>query len=212
MQESVERAKGWVVNLKRATLRTNRGGHPSEGGNVGQVIVFLRGINVGKTKRMAMADLRLALEQAGLRRVRTLLQSGNVVVETSQSPAQVEITVARAIQERFGFDVDVLARTEAEMAAVVEGNPLRDVAVDGAKYHVLFLAGPADPGFVQEIRERDHDPERVVVTPREIYVWCAAGVLESRALKLLTERRLGTIVTARNWNTVVKAWELARAG
>ena len=42
-------------------------------------VALFRGINVGKAKRIAMADLRALLEKLGYTDVRTLLNSGNAV-------------------------------------------------------------------------------------------------------------------------------------
>jgi len=49
-------------------------------------VVLLRGINVGGHRRVPMADLRALLAGLGYERVRTHLQSGNVVVESEASP------------------------------------------------------------------------------------------------------------------------------
>ena len=45
-------------------------------------VAFLRGINVGRAKRLAMADLRGLCEQFGFEDVRTQGQSGNVILQT----------------------------------------------------------------------------------------------------------------------------------
>lgn len=44
-------------------------------------VALLRGINVGRAKRVAMADLRALVEGLGFHSVRTLLNSGNVVFD-----------------------------------------------------------------------------------------------------------------------------------
>ena len=53
-------------------------------------IALLRGINVGKAKRIAMADLRALLEGLGHADVATLLNSGNVVFRSGKKiPAKI---------------------------------------------------------------------------------------------------------------------------
>jgi uncharacterized protein (DUF1697 family) len=42
-------------------------------------IALIRGINVGRAKRVAMADLRKLVEELGYDDVRSVLNSGNVV-------------------------------------------------------------------------------------------------------------------------------------
>ncbi len=44
-------------------------------------VALLRGINVGKAKRIAMADLRNVFSSLGYGNVQTLLNSGNVVFD-----------------------------------------------------------------------------------------------------------------------------------
>ena len=48
-------------------------------------VALLRGINVGKAKRVAMADLREVIESLGYTNARTLLNSGNAVFESSRA-------------------------------------------------------------------------------------------------------------------------------
>jgi uncharacterized protein (DUF1697 family) len=86
-------------------------------------VALLRGINVGSSKRMAMADLRAVMAALGYRDAETLLQSGNVVYRSSDSAKQS----ARRIRERLladlGMDVPVVVRTAAELSSVVEAKP-----------------------------------------------------------------------------------------
>ena len=56
-------------------------------------IALLRGVNVGRAKRVAMADLRSLLEGLGCTEVRTLLNSGNVndaITVLSNAASKVE--------------------------------------------------------------------------------------------------------------------------
>ena len=46
-------------------------------------VALLRGVNVGGNKRVPMAELRVALEALGYTNVRTLLNSGNAVFDST---------------------------------------------------------------------------------------------------------------------------------
>ena len=72
--------------------------------------------------------------------MRTHLQSGNVVLSSTLSPRQLERTLERQLAERFGFDISVLVRTRAELAKVVDRNPLGKVATNGSRHVVSFLS------------------------------------------------------------------------
>ncbi|MGH8300727.1 MAG: DUF1697 domain-containing protein, partial [Steroidobacteraceae bacterium] len=81
-------------------------------------VVMLRGINLGPSRRVPMADLRALLATAGHGDVRTYLQSGNVVLRSDATPEQLEASARALISQRFGFQVPVVVRTRPELAAV----------------------------------------------------------------------------------------------
>src|SRR6516162_9366353 len=117
----------------------------------GPVILLLRGINLGPHKRVPMPELRALLTDGGFSEVRTYVASGNVVLSSDAGPGSVAAEAERLIAERFGFGVDVIARTGGELAEVVERNPLADVAVNPKRYQVSFLEREPDPAALERI-------------------------------------------------------------
>jgi len=173
-------------------------------------ILLLRGVNLGSHKRVAMPALRSLLADAGFSEVRTYVASGNVVLSSSDAPASVAAEVERLIAERFGFDVDVIVRTRDELAEVVAGNPLAEVAVDPKRYQVTFLEDAVDPEAVERLDLAAFEPERLVSVGRELYTWHPDGIGRSKLWsKLASSRGLGAHGTARNWNTVKKLLAMA---
>jgi uncharacterized protein (DUF1697 family) len=171
-------------------------------------IVLLRGVNVGTRNRIAMAELRAALTDLGYEDARTHLQSGNVVLTSTATPAKLAREIVREIANWFGLDVGVVVRTRAELAAVVERDPLGDVATNPSRYLVSFLSEKPSAAAGRELSKADVSPEQFVVVGRELYAWHPAGVHRSK-LNPLIERTLGVRATARNWNTVGRLLELA---
>ncbi|HEY7961206.1 MAG TPA: DUF1697 domain-containing protein [Solirubrobacteraceae bacterium] len=174
-------------------------------------IALLRGVNVGGHRRVAMADLRALLGSRGYGDVRTLLQSGNVVLSAAAAPRELACELEREIAGALGVQTQVIVRTQAELAAVVALDPLREVAEDDRRYQVSFLSAAPEPAVLAELAAVDVAPERFVHAGREIYAWHPHSIQRSALAKLLTDRRLGVTATARNWNTVRKLLELARA-
>jgi uncharacterized protein (DUF1697 family) len=174
-------------------------------------VALLRGINVGKHNRVGMAPLRELLERLGHEDVRTLLQSGNVVLTSDTTGTELERSLEEAIAGELGVEPRVVVRTVKELAAVLERDPLADVADDPKRYQVSFLSEKLAPAVKKELEAADVAPERVAVHGREIYAWHPGGIQRSPLVKLLTDRKLGVTATARNWNTVTKLLELARA-
>lgn len=165
--------------------------------------VLIRGINVGRAKRISMADLRGLLEELGYRDVRTLLQSGNAVLTAPpRRHGQLAAAISTAIADRIGVSARVLVRTRDEVAAAIEGNPFP--VLDGSKFMVMFLTERPDPVPLAAIDPAEFAPEQFAVGDRVLYVWCANGVLDSPILQQLSEKRLNVVATTRNWNTVTK--------
>jgi uncharacterized protein (DUF1697 family) len=172
-------------------------------------IVLLRGINIGPRNRIAMPELREALEEAGFEGVRTYVQSGNVVLSSKSTPAETARRVERLIRDRFGLEIAVVVRTRAELARVVKKNPLGKVARDPKRHQVSFLAERLDGETKQKLAATALEQERVVFDGREIYAWHPAGVARSKLWAALAGKQLGVDATARNWTTVTKLLELA---
>jgi uncharacterized protein (DUF1697 family) len=179
--------------------------------NVMRQIVLLRGVNLGARNRIAMPELRRALEGAGFGDVRTYLQSGNVVLSSDLAADELARRCEREIADAFDLDIDVVVRTRSELARVVRRNPLADVAVDPKRYQVSFLSAPLDRERVRELAALAAPEERFVAAGRELYAWHPAGVARSRLWARLAGRNLGVTATARNWTTVTKLLELADA-
>jgi uncharacterized protein (DUF1697 family) len=172
-------------------------------------IALLRGINLGSARRVPMARLREVLTDAGHGDVRTLLQSGNVVLTSGLKPDRLERELEKQIAAEFGFDVSVLVRTRDELADAIERDPLGKVADDPKRYMVNFLSGEPGPQIADALEAVDAGPDRFVISGREIYSWHPDGLARSDLAKALADRRLGVTATARNWNTVTKLLALA---
>jgi uncharacterized protein (DUF1697 family) len=173
-------------------------------------IALLRGINVGAHNRVPMADLRALLAELGYSDARTLVQSGNIVLSAELPPEELGGKLEGAIADRFGVRTPVIARTREELAKVVALDPLGDVAKEHKLYQVSFLSAEPDSDAVAKIAQEDFAPERFVQVGREIYAWHPGGIHNSRLARMLSDKRLGVVATARNWRTTTKLLEMAR--
>ena len=170
-------------------------------------VALLRGINVGRSKRVAMADLRALLESLGYGGVRTHLQSGNAVFTTGSAKAQaLERQIASRIAADLGLDVKVLVRTADELARVVDRNPFVRRGADPKELHVAFLSAPAPAGRLAGLDPAAIAPDQVEPGDRVLYARLPNGMAGSRLPDW--ERLLGLSVTVRNWNTVTRLRDL----
>jgi uncharacterized protein (DUF1697 family) len=175
-------------------------------------IALLRGINVGRAKRVAMADLRALVSELGFGDVRTLLNSGNVIYTTSGvAPAEAAARIEAGIEERCGFSSRVTVLTAPEVAAAVAENPLGEVATNPSRLLVAVLTDPADRERLEPLLTQDWSPEVLAVGRRVAYVWCPEGMLDSQALAAIG-RVLGSAVTTRNWATLTKLHAMTGEG
>lgn len=172
-------------------------------------VAMLRGINLGPNRRVPMADLRALLTEAGYGDVRTYVQSGNIVLSRLAKPAEVQRDLQAQISERFGFEVPVIVRSRAQLAAVVKANPLGDVADDPKRYQVSFLDDKPPAELIKRLQAHAAESERVVGRGREIYAWHPDGVARSKLWNALAGKGLGVTATARNWTTVITLLEMA---
>ena len=174
-------------------------------------IALLRGINVGKAKRVPMADLRALMEALGFAGVRTLLNSGNAVFDArSGSPASLAKKLHAAIHEKTGVECEVIVKTADDLAAAIAEHPLRRHANDDARMLVMFTQEASSLALLEPLEKEDWAPEAFAVGEHAAWLWCANGIIESRVSKavgkLLKDRG-----TARNWATVEKLQGLVEA-
>jgi uncharacterized protein (DUF1697 family) len=174
-------------------------------------VVLLRGINLGSTRRVPMAELRSMLDGAGYENVRTYVQSGNVVLDSDVKATELEADMAQLISERFGFDVPVVSRTARELASVVKRDPFGELITEPKRYQVSFLNREPPADVVKALEGLAAESEAVAVNGREIYAWHPAGVARSKLWNKLAGGSLGVVATARNWTTVCTLLEMTRA-
>ena len=170
-------------------------------------IALIRGINVGGHKQVKMAELKTKCESLGLRDVRTLLQSGNVVFRTSGGD---RAKLAKKIEAVLGVDAKVILRTAEELRSAVAKNPMvREAESDPSHFIVTFLAARPAATAMTELRDAYNGPETMQLHGAELYIHYGRGVGTSKLTNTLIERKLGVAGTARNWNTVTKLAALA---
>jgi uncharacterized protein (DUF1697 family) len=172
-------------------------------------VALLRGINLASRNRVPMAELREHLTALGYGDVRTLLQSGNVVLDADVPPERLAREIEREVRARFDVRSPVVVRTREQLAAVVALDPLREVVTEDRLYQVSFLSAEPPTEAINKIATAELEPERFVHDGREIYAWHPNGIHSSPLAKLLSDKRLGVIATARNWKTTVKFLDLA---
>lgn len=125
-----------------------------------------------------------------------------MVLDSDLAPARLKTALESSLQDRFGMPIEVILRSRDEMARVVAFNPLGEVADDGSRYVVAFLASAA--GKDDPLAGVETGAERYVIDGSEMYLWLPGGQQNSPTMKALGKIKTGPSATVRNWNTVEK--------
>ena len=174
------------------------------------VVVLLRGVNVGGHNKIRMESLRDLCAGLGLENPRTHIQSGNIIVGTSEKDlAIVGKRIQKAIEDNLTVRCEVILRTPKDLREIIARNPFKDrTDVTPNKLCVMFLAGEPGPQVKENIRKLLVGPEELHIDGRDLYIYFPNGAGQSK-LPALLDRALKMPATARNWNTVMKLLALA---
>ena len=168
------------------------------------IVAMMRGINVGGQKIVRMENLRALFEASGFRRVRSYVQSGNVVFEaTASSSDNLSKLIGEKLLSDYGFSVPVVLRTADEMKKIVGGNPfLNEKGIDGSKLHVTFLSEFPAKAALGKLAKLDSHNDQFRVKGREVYLHCPDGYGRTKLSNTAFEKLLSVDATTRNWKTV----------
>ena len=177
-----------------------------------KMVALLRGINVGGNRKVPMPDLCASATKAGLTDVQHYINSGNLVFEAGKMKTdQVCALLEKVIKVRFGFEVDVIVRTASQWKKYSAGSPFPGAA--RVRPHLLMLGlakAPCGRDATAKLTERALAGEKIKVVGDAIWVDFAESVGKSKLTPVWFEKSVGSPVTLRNWNTVLKLDEMLR--
>jgi len=165
-----------------------------------------RGINVGGQKIIRMENLRASFEALGFRRVRSYVQSGNVIFEAAKAfPNGLSKLIGDKILSDCGISVPVVLRTADEIKKIVSGNPfLNQKGIDRSKLHVTFLSGSPTKAALGKLAALNSRSDQFRLRGREVYLHCPDGYGRTKLSNTAFEKLLSVDATTRNWRTVNK--------
>ena len=174
-------------------------------------VALLRGINVGGNHSVPMKELAALFTKCGCSDVATYIQSGNVVFCSAENSKLDAAMLTARIEKTFGFEAPVILRTADELEAVVRQNPFPKADPDKERLHVSFLASEPSAEKIASLDPNRSKGDTFKVLGREIYLLLPNGAGNSKLTNAYFDSKLQTISTARNWRTVLKLLEMARA-
>lgn len=172
-------------------------------------IALFRGINVGGKNKLAMKDLRALVSAQGYESVKTYIQSGNMVFQSSKIAAmQFEAKVKKAILKDHGFQPKIMVLSQDQLTAAQAQNPFAEATREPKTLHLYFLAEPASDADLECLESLKKDSEHYRLTNAVFYLHAPEGIGRSK-LAARVEKALGVAATARNWRSVSKIIDLA---
>ena len=165
-------------------------------------LALLRAVNVGGKNKLPMADLRTALEAAGFERVRTYIQSGNIILDTpEQDRDHLSTQIADLIKEQFGVTSPAVLVMRDELAAAIAGYPFQTGDPDEKLAHILFLAGEPSAARIAALDPNRSPGDQFQADGRVVHLRFASGAGNSKLTNVWFDRQLNTVSTARNLKT-----------
>lgn len=172
-------------------------------------IALLRGINVGGHNKIKMVELRRSLEQLGLQNIRTYIQSGNILFESTESEEVIQKKIHHKIEVDFGVSSTVVIRNCKELDEIVNGLPFNEQdisrATASAKGECLYVAMlPLVPSTSNsdKLLSYINDKEQCVIKGRDVYLLFHESIRNAKLHNNL--KKLEIPATVRNWKTLTK--------
>lgn len=174
-------------------------------------IALLRGINVGGNNKLPMNALTTLLEALGLQQVKTYIQSGNVVFQSTRTdrPALAK-EITAAIEKSHGFAPQVFLLDGQALQAAVAANPFPEGTDDPKSLHLFFLDGIPHKLNLAALEALKAPNERFALIDQVFYLHAPDGIGRSKLAENVG-KGWGVSITARNWRTVSTILEMANA-
>jgi uncharacterized protein (DUF1697 family) len=171
-------------------------------------VALLRGINVGRAKRVAMPDLRALLERLGYGNVATHLQSGNALFTTTKgSASSIAARIEKQMTADLGVQSTIIMRTASELSGAVDANPFVEAKIDPKQLHAVFLSAAPSSAKLKALDPDEYAPDEFAVGDGVVYLRLPNGVAGSKIPAL--DKPLGMAATMRTWRTTTRLSELA---
>ena len=163
-------------------------------------VAFLRGITPMNAK---MSELKRCFEAAGFTNVRTVLGSGNVVVDsTARSGASVERQAEKAMQRGLGKVFYPIVRSTKQLREMLDADPFAAHRVPAqAKRVVTFLRTTAKPAAA--LPPAQDGATLLCHVGREVFTTYMPSPKGPVFMRLI-EKTFGKNITTRTWDTVRK--------
>lgn len=171
---------------------------------------MLRGINVGGHRKIKMDDLKILYENLQLSNVKTYIQSGNVVFQsTIQSCRKLADLISNEILRQFHLDVPLIVKNIDEFSEICENNPFLAQNKNPKMLYVIFLSDSPSESAIEKIKKNSGE-DLFIIYKSVIYLFCTNGYGKTKLTNTFFENNLKITATTRGWTTVCQLNEMAK--
>lgn len=174
-------------------------------------IAFLRAINVSGHGVIKMEELRKIFESQKFKNVQTYIQSGNVIFDTNEkNPDVVESKIQKALEKKFGYEIEAMLRTVPELQAIIKTNPFKKINLDkNINLYVSVLSDKPGNDLQKSFISSSDEIATFKMTDREVYTLYKRKNAKNPFSNSFVEKKLKVASTTRNWSVISKIFEIA---
>jgi len=176
-------------------------------------IAFLRGINVSGHRIIKMEELRKMFEALKFKNVKTYIQTGNVVFETTvKDPDSLTRKIEKHLHKSLGYEVETMLRTIPEMEEIIKNNPFKKVKLDKTLHlYLTFLYDGPSVELKKTLISLSDDIATFKIREREVYTLYNKNNAKHPFSNNFVEKKLKVAATTRNWNVINKVLDLLKS-
>ncbi|MEJ1221224.1 DUF1697 domain-containing protein [Sediminicola sp. 1XM1-17] len=167
-------------------------------------VAFLRGINVGGHHKVPMVELKSQLHKLGLKNIATLLNSGNIIFQSSDEDILgLEHRISTHLEKTFGFPIPIILRPSGTITDLLLHDPFAlEEHTKDIRLFVSFLK--KDNGSHIKLPYVHPDLSFTIIHKRDLTIFSILDLSKSKTPKAMEalERLFGKEITTRNWNTI----------
>ena len=148
------------------------------------------------------------LGELGCEDVKTYIQSGNAVFNTSADPGVLSKDITAAIERQFGFAPSVLLLTIDEYQSILAQNPFAGAVAEPKSIHIGFVTEEPSAPDLEAIDSLRSATENYQLLDGAFWLHAPDGIGRSK-LAAKVDKCLGVATTGRNWRSAKAIEDLA---
>lgn len=177
-----------------------------------QHIAFLHGINVSGRRIIKMEELRKMFEELKFKNVRTYIQTGNVIFETSSKSSDLLTKkIERHLHKSLGFEIDTMLRSISEIEIILKDNPFNKVKLDKMVHlYLTFLREEPSTELKKSLLSQSDNIANYKIKRREVYTLYQRSNAKHPFSNNFVEKKLKVAATTRNWTVMNKILDFVK--